>query len=320
MGRSRDLADGTLAELNVDSNTLAVDATNNRVGIGTASPTEKLDVVVDSTTSSRVHTDLGGTSSKYVSWNIDSGETYDDSRSILYFNHSGTVGATLQTSYRTGTGITDGLVIRTHEASPITLLTNNAERMRIDSSGNVLVNTTGTGSYLDGKIIAIASGTSPALTVKNLSTNQFVASFWNNGTTGNNIIQQFITETSPSVRGSITYNRGGGVIAFNTSSDYRLKENIVDLPNSLETISKLKPRQFDWKETGNTTTGFIAHELAEICPHAVNGDKDAVDSDGNPVYQGVDASKLVPLLTAALQEAITKIETLEARVATLESA
>lgn len=294
MGRSRDLADGTLAELNVDSNTLAVDATNNRVGIGTSSPSNKLQIY-DSTATS----------------------TTFKANTLLNVSSNGSgADATINLT----DGVANNAVIS--QLSGQLLFGTGAgapERMRIDSSGNVLVNTTGTGSYLDGKIIAIASGTSPALTVKNLSTNQFVASFWNNGTTGNNIIQQFITETSPSVRGSITYNRSGGVIAFNTSSDYRLKENIVDLPNSLETISKLKPRQFDWKETGNTTTGFIAHELAEICPHAVNGDKDDVDSDGNPVYQGVDASKLVPLLTAALQEAITKIESLETEMITVKS-
>jgi len=136
---SAKITDGAVTPSDLSTGHPNWDSSGN-VGIGTASPAEKLDVVVDSTTSSRVHTDLGGTSSKYVSWNIDSGETYDDSRSILYFNHSGTVGATLQTSYRTGTGITDGLVIRTHEASPIILQTNNAERMRLDTSGNLKFN------------------------------------------------------------------------------------------------------------------------------------------------------------------------------------
>ena len=101
-------------------------------------------------------------------------------------------------------------------------------------------------------------------------------------------------------RGTITTTSGG--TAYNTSSDYRLKENIVDLPNALSTLAQLKPRQFSWKETGNTTTGFIAHELAEVCPHAVSGTKDAVDANGNPQYQGIDTSFLVATLTAAIQE------------------
>ena len=101
-------------------------------------------------------------------------------------------------------------------------------------------------------------------------------------------------------KGSISTD--GSNVAYNTSSDYRLKENIVDLPNALATISQLKPRQFDWKETKETTTGFIAHELAEVVPHAVTGEKDAVDAEGNPVYQGIDTSFLVATLTAAIQE------------------
>ena len=101
-------------------------------------------------------------------------------------------------------------------------------------------------------------------------------------------------------RGTITTTSGG--TAYNTTSDYRLKENIVDLPNALSTLAQLKPRQFSWKETGNTTTGFIAHELAEVCPHAVSGTKDAVDANGNPQYQGIDTSFLVATLTAAIQE------------------
>jgi hypothetical protein len=101
-------------------------------------------------------------------------------------------------------------------------------------------------------------------------------------------------------KGSISTD--GSNVAYNTSSDYRLKENIVDLPNALQIVSQLKPRQFDWKETKETTTGFIAHELAEICPHAVTGEKDAVDAEGNPVYQGIDTSFLVATLTAAIQE------------------
>ena len=92
------------------------------------------------------------------------------------------------------------------------------------------------------------------------------------------------------------------MVAYNTTSDYRLKENIVDLPNALATVAQLKPRQFDWKETGNTTTGFIAHELAEVAPQCVTGEKDAVDVEGNPEYQSIDTSFLVATLTAAIQE------------------
>ena len=119
-------------------------------------------------------------------------------------------------------------------------------------------------------------------------------------------------------RGTITTTAGG--TAYNTTSDYRLKENIVDLPNALSTLAQLKPRQFSWKETGNTTTGFIAHELAEVCPHAVSGTKDAVDANGNPQYQGIDTSFLVATLTAAIQEQQALITTLTERITALEGA
>ena len=101
-------------------------------------------------------------------------------------------------------------------------------------------------------------------------------------------------------KGSISTD--GSNVAYNTSSDYHLKENIIDLPNALTIISQLKPRQFDWKETKETTTGFIAHELSEVMPQAVTGKKDAVDAEGNPEYQGIDTSFLVATLTAAIQE------------------
>ena len=123
-------------------------------------------------------------------------------------------------------------------------------------------------------------------------------------------------------RGNISLNGSNGVTAFNTSSDYRLKENIVNITDGITSVKKLTPKRFSWKNSSASELyeGFLAHEVAESVPNskAVDGDKDAV-VDGNPVYQGMDYSRLVPILTAALKEAITKIETLETKVATLES-
>ena len=117
--------------------------------------------------------------------------------------------------------------------------------------------------------------------------------------------------------GTISVN--GSSCSYNTSSDYRLKENVVDMTGAIDRVKALQPKRFNWiaDEDDTTVDGFLAHEVSSTVPEAVNGTHNEVDDDGNPVYQGIDQSKLVPLLTGALQEAITKIETLETTVADL---
>jgi hypothetical protein len=115
--------------------------------------------------------------------------------------------------------------------------------------------------------------------------------------------------------------RSGSSTVYATSSDYRLKENVVPLSNALSRLMSVSVHRFNFIAHPDTTVdGFLAHEIQTVVPEAVGGEKDAVDSDGNPLYQCIDQSKLVPLLTAALQEAIGEIESLKARVAALESA
>ena len=117
--------------------------------------------------------------------------------------------------------------------------------------------------------------------------------------------------------GSITSNASN--VAFNTSSDYRLKENDISIIDGITRLKKLRPIKFNWKtDTEKTVDGFLAHEVSSSVPEAVMGEKDAVNEDGSIKPQQLDYSKLVPLLTAALKEAITKIETLETKVAALE--
>ena len=107
--------------------------------------------------------------------------------------------------------------------------------------------------------------------------------------------------------------------SYSTSSDYRLKENVVPLTGAAGRVNQLGVYRFNFiSDPDKTVDGFIAHEVATIVPEAIAGEKDAVDDDGNPIYQGIDQSKLVPLLTAALQEAIVRIETLETRLTALE--
>jgi hypothetical protein len=108
--------------------------------------------------------------------------------------------------------------------------------------------------------------------------------------------------------------------AYNTSSDYRLKENVVPLTGAINRLNDLHVHRFNFIADPDTVVdGFIAHEAQAVVPECVTGEKDEVDADGNPVYQGIDQSKLVPLLTAALQEAIGEIASLKDRVAALEA-
>ena len=105
---------------------------------------------------------------------------------------------------------------------------------------------------------------------------------------------------------------GAGGTSFNTSSDYRRKENIVNLTGAITRLKTLLPKRFNFKDEPSVTRdGFLAHEVTTV-PEAVTGIKDEVDSNNNPVYQQLDQSKLVPLLVAAVQELISKVEALEA--------
>jgi len=119
------------------------------------------------------------------------------------------------------------------------------------------------------------------------------------------------------VVGSISTN--GQATAYNTSSDYRLKENVVSLTGAIDRLQQIPVHRFNFIADPDTVVdGFIAHEAASVVPECVTGEKDQVDENGKPIYQGIDQSKIVPLLTAALQEAIAKIEALESRIAALE--
>ena len=211
----------------------------------------------------------------------------------------------------TGTGNTDGsfigveggttaLRIVNQENDVISFHTNGLanERMRIDSSGYLLVNQTSntTSSYIQIK------GAQPALSVESTSSGS---------------VNQVLIRNPNGTVGSI--GTSGSSTSFNTSSDYRLKENIQPMQNALATIAQLKPVTYNWKADGSEGQGFIAHELQAVVPDCVTGEKDAVDAEGKPVYQGVDTSFLVATLTAALQEAHGLIKDLQARVDALEA-
>jgi len=139
--------------------------------------------------------------------------------------------------------------------------------------------------------------------------------YWNHNIDGSTIsgFTYQVFQRGGSNQGAITYNGAG--VTYTTTSDYRAKENVTILDGALARISLLKVYRFNFiNNPSQTVDGFLAHEAQAVVPECVTGEKDAVDDDGNPIYQGIDQSKLVPLLTAALQEALQKIEDLEGRL------
>lgn len=102
--------------------------------------------------------------------------------------------------------------------------------------------------------------------------------------------------------------------AYNTTSDHRLKEDETEFSNAIEKLLKIKIYNFKWKDHEKRSQGVFAHELEEVVPDAVTGQKDEIDKNGDPVYQSVDYSKLVPLLVKSIQEQQSQIDALKRRL------
>jgi hypothetical protein len=192
-------------------------------------------------------------------------------------------------------GSSNDSYVGTLSASDFCFRTNNTERARIDTSGNFLVHASGTDPYatssgygiaLNGSAdyFAVARSGGAAIYAARQGSNGTLAEWW---CQGNNVGSISVTTTAT---------------AYNTSSDYRLKNTIAPMTGALAKVALLKPVTYKWNLDGSNCEGFIAHELAEVVPYAVTGEKDAVDADGKPQYQGIDVSFLVATLTAAIQE------------------
>jgi hypothetical protein len=173
----------------------------------------------------------------------------------------------------------------------------DAGRNQIMGTNSALVLGSGTSDgvtlYKAGVVVASANG-GEAMRLRRRSSDGGIAFFYRD----------------TSVVGSISVT--ASATAYNTSSDYRLKTDVQPMNGATDRLKALNPVNFQWISDGTRVDGFIAHEIADVIPECVTGAKDAVDADGNPIYQGIDQSKIVPLLVATIKE-------LEARIAALES-
>ena len=213
----------------------------------------------------------------------------------------------------------------------MTFATANTERMRLTSSGALNIGASSdTGIFLNvnqpnatgGHSVHIKAGASSSYSSAfacRVTCHGFYTNSYNNG--GILFVNEDDTSHNRNAQAARFLNNDGtnvGAVLFNTSStsystssDYRLKENETPISDAITRLKTLKPYRFNFKATpSETIDGFFAHEVTTV-PNAITGTKDQVDSDGNPLYQSMDHAKLVPLLTAALQEAVARIEALE---------
>jgi hypothetical protein len=375
-------------DLTVDTNVLKVDTTNNRVGIGTATPGCRVDIVSDSNTSLapvlRVNSNnvAVSTALAYDGLIASGGMTLQSGASPFIINTNGAneryriasdgvatwsnvggVAGTAMTLNSTGLGVgttnyigkiqaaglvaaadptfgtsgtfigailnndntAPGLDLRrwtgaaanhgttyiSTDATGATFFYNGTQvsntkatslKMTLDASGNLLV---GTPSALNGTSTFVsasnslsinstgAAGIGNALIVQRSVGDGNVLLFINQGVSVGTIV---VTATAT---------------AYNTSSDYRLKQSVKPLAGGLARVNSLKPSTYKWNLDGSAGEGFIAHELAEFVPFAVSGQKDAVNEDGSIKIQGVDLSKIVPILVAAIQELTAEVNALK---------
>jgi len=364
-GGTATLASATITgALTVDTSTLVVDATNDRVGIGTATPLSKLQSagtvsITDGASSGaanglhlRFDTSINTGYISAFHATVDNRDLIYDAKSHVWQIATGTA-MTLNATGRLGVGITpntwdnpykcvqlNGGSLSVYPSTDIYLSQNaynsggwkrvaagyasqyiqtNSEHrfliagtsptvdsaitftqaMTLDASGVLLVGLTTSAATNSGSFI-FTPGTSAyggVLSINHSTSNINGSGFVNFNYNITNI-------------GSISQNGTTGVL-YNITSDYRLKESVVPLSGGLARVNALKPSVYNWKSDGSTGEGFLAHELAEVVPFAVSGEKDAVSENGKIKPQGIDMSRIVPILVAAIQELTAEVNALK---------
>ena len=234
---------------------------------------------------------------------------------LNFFNDAKTTG-----SMQIGQGFSPGTdnvgILYNNANAALVFGTNALERMRIDSSGNLLVGTTssiGNAGVIQGK----ASGAVLYLETNSSSGSQNVLDIANVSNTAYKPMRFWVNGYATTEVGSITCTTS--LTSYNVTSDYRLKENITPMTGALAKVAQLKPVTYKWKTDGSDGQGFIAHELQAVVPDCVTGEKDAIDENGKPQYQAMDTSHLVATLTKAIQEQQALIESLTTRLTALEN-
>lgn len=266
---------------------MRIDSSGN-VGVGTTSPSQRLDATVGSTTQGSglavTNTQAGGYGSGITFYSYRG-----DGTTKL---PAGGISMEGNASWADAGNTSSSMRFYTVNANTYT------ERMRILSGGQVNI---GTGADTNAVFVVNGADTHAINTLRNGTGVSTHIAFRNgNGQVG-------AIQTS------------GSSTSYVTSSDYRLKENIAPMTGALATVAQLNPVTYNWKVDGSVGQGFIAHELQAVVPDCVSGEKDAVDADGNPEYQGIDTSFLVATLTKAIQEQQAIIESLTARIEVLEA-
>ena len=326
---------------------LFVDAANNSVGVGTSSPSGNFQVAaanprVRITNTSGTQQDLLLGADSGVVWlgNEDNGPLYfvTNSTERMRITNIGDVGigtsSPVAKNHIRGSG-TSGQVAASWILENFSSGTAGmditgaagASRWRYLYGGGP---GTGTNTLTEAMCILTEGASAGSLLVNTTTatgTSKFVVA---SNTDTANPMSVVNTKTGAGGEYAIIFYRAGNIVgsvqttlsgtSYVTSSDYRLKENVVPLADAADRLAQIPVHRFNFIADPDTTVdGFLAHEVQAFVPECVTGQKDEVDDEGNPKYQGIDQSKLVPLLTAALQEALQKIDALETRISALET-
>tara|TARA_R100000773_G_C4220510_1_gene119212 strand:+ start:103 stop:1380 length:1278 start_codon:yes stop_codon:yes gene_type:complete len=308
----------------------AIGAANKALGISSVSGTEATLGFIDVSAAADNYFATSGLSNKDLGVGLhlklaDSGADVNTDFDELIIEGTANNGLTLLSSNSSTSGIAFGdpddndvgQIKYSHTDNSMVFRTNGTDRVTIESGGITKVGELKIGNNPTGSTHSVAG--------IQLIENQpsFISAFnthpltVHNSTDTNSFLNIVVFQRKGVAVGTISGSNTS--TSYNTSSDYRLKENVVSINDGIERVKLLKPCKFNFiVDEDLEVDGFLAHEVSDIVPEAITGEKDAVDENGDPIYQGIDQSKIVPLLTASIQELITKVELLENEIESLK--